>query len=86
MPGTISKVLNESGPDLRRRLIAIYAVLIVSGPYVPRRYGVDERVRGAERQAASRSGALALVHAHGISSSRRAAGQRLTSRVRTSAI
>ena len=28
MPGTISKVLNESGPDLRRRLIAIYAVLI----------------------------------------------------------
>ena len=44
MPGTISKVLNESGPDLRRRLIAIYAVLIVSGPYVPRRYGVDERV------------------------------------------
>jgi high-affinity nickel-transport protein len=28
MPATISKVLNESGPDLRRRLIAIYAVLI----------------------------------------------------------
>jgi high-affinity nickel-transport protein len=28
MPPNISKVLNESGPDLRRRLIAIYAVLI----------------------------------------------------------
>jgi len=28
MPGTVSSVLNEGGADLRRRLIAIYAVLI----------------------------------------------------------
>jgi len=28
MPGIVSKVLNEGGADLRRRLIAIYAVLI----------------------------------------------------------
>src|ERR1700677_482145 len=49
----------------------------------PTALGVDfERAR----QAASRSGALALVHAHGISSSRRAAGQRLTSLLRRSAI
>jgi high-affinity nickel-transport protein len=28
MPGIVSTVLNEGGPDLRRRLIAVYAVLI----------------------------------------------------------
>ncbi len=28
MPGVVSTVLNEGGPHLRRRLIAIYAVLI----------------------------------------------------------
>jgi high-affinity nickel-transport protein len=28
MPTNISKVLNEGGPDPRRRLVAIYAVLI----------------------------------------------------------
>jgi nickel/cobalt transporter (NiCoT) family protein len=28
MPGLVSSVLNEGGADLRRRLIAIYAVLI----------------------------------------------------------
>lgn len=28
MPGIVSNVLNEGGADLRRRLIAIYAVLI----------------------------------------------------------
>ena len=28
MPGIVSSVLNDGGADLRRRLIAIYAVLI----------------------------------------------------------
>jgi nickel/cobalt transporter (NiCoT) family protein len=34
MPGIVSTVLNEGGPDLRRRLIAIYAVLIAGNVFI----------------------------------------------------